>query len=63
MNNDLMPGKWIVEGAIAALMTLLVGRVCGLAASYRLLLFALAIGFGFVTILRLFHDNRKPPKR
>ena len=63
MNNELMPGAWIVEGVIAALMALLVGRVCGLHMTYALLLIALAIGFAFATLLRLFHENHKPPKR
>jgi hypothetical protein len=62
VNNELMPGAWIVEGAIAALMTLLVARVCGLPVTYWLLLIALAIGFALVTIVRLLHDNRRPPK-
>jgi hypothetical protein len=63
MNNELMPGAWIVEGTIAALMILLIGRVCGLQMTYSLPLIALAIGFGLITILRLFFEGRKPPKR
>jgi len=63
MNNDLMPGACIVEGAIAALMTLFVGRVCGLQMTHWLLLIALAIGFAFAALLRLFDENHKPPKR
>jgi hypothetical protein len=62
MNNQLMPGAWIVEGAIAALTTMLVGRVCGLAMSPWLMLAALAIGFAFVTFVRWLHENRKPPR-